>query len=374
MASEIIRSNVPYSRQLESRNKRMALVVIPKNRDISSMTIDVIVPFHHFNSFLLEAITSVKATQGVNVRIIAVNDSGVFLQRDKIGLRSQDVLLKSLGKGYIDALATGVKASTSEYIAFQDSDDFSDSFRLKYQLEDLLSNSYDLVAGRLVRTNMSGQISPVASPFGTLSGLLTPSERLVFGPNGADSSILARAEILKSTWSVHAQFSPSFADYGWLLSVSGRLKLGYSPNAIYYYRAHNAQMSQKAKDMTAWTNVAALWTENVARFDLKLSLNEKELLNQIKSIPNVGLAIAFPASLVKLSKNEKQILRKTITLIQKITKKDSKLDNFLIKDALYRRGFVATRGLQFGYWGAGIRMIVSVIARICYGILPRIGK
>ena len=352
----------------------MALIVISQHAEFSSSMIDVIVPFHKVNSFLVESISSVKASEGVNVRIIAVNDSGVVLQKNDIGLRSQDVLVKSAGKGYIDALATGVTTSTATYIAFQDSDDFSDSCRFKYQLEDLLANSCDLVTGRLVRTNIAGQITPVASPFGTLSKLLNPSERLIFGPHGADSSIFAKADILKSTWSTHAKFSPSFADYGWLLTVSPQLKLGYSPNAIYYYRAHNSQMSRNANDMSEWASIAGLWAANIAHFNLALSSKEDKLLNEIRSNPNISLAIAFPASLVKLTRKEKQTFHKTIILIQKITQKNSSRDNILIREALFRRGFIASRGLQIRYWGAGIRMLTTIVARYFYGIKPRIGK
>jgi glycosyltransferase involved in cell wall biosynthesis len=348
--------------------------VIVEHGEVTSLTIDVILPFHKFNPFLVESISSIKATQGVSVRIIAVNDSGIILQKNEIGLRTQDVLVKSAGKGYIDALATGVATSTANYIAFQDSDDFSDSYRLKFQLDNLVANSFDFVTGQLVRTNAAGQISHLASPFGLLPKLLTPSERLIFGPYGADSSILARANILKSTWSTHGQFSPSFADYGWLLSVSPQIKLGYSPNAIYYYRAHRSQMSRNANDMSEWAKVARLWAENIAQFNSVFTSEEGKLLSEIKSNPKISLAIAFPGSLVKLTREEKRALHKTFNLIQKITQRNSGKDHILIREALFRRGFIASRGLEIRYWGAGIRMIKTILFRYFQGIKPRIGK
>jgi len=230
------------------------------------------------------------------------------------------------------------------------------------------------VTGRLVRTNMAGQIATVTSPFGNLSKLLTPRERLIFGPHGADSSILVKANILKSTWSAHAHFSPSFADYGWLLSLGPSLSLGHSPNAIYYYRAHNSQMSRKAKDMSEWADVAGLWVENISQLKWALNTEEKNLLIEMRSNPNISLAIAFPASLVRLTKKEKQKFYKIIILIQKMTQKECRHENILIQEALFRRGFIVSRGGKIRYWGAGMRMLITIAAGYFYGIKPRIGK
>jgi len=75
---------------------------------LSNFSIDVIIPFHAINSFLLTSINSVKASENVKVRVIAVNDTGQFVRKEDIGLEAVDTLVINLGKGYLDAMATGV--------------------------------------------------------------------------------------------------------------------------------------------------------------------------------------------------------------------------------------------------------------------------
>jgi glycosyltransferase involved in cell wall biosynthesis len=311
---------------------------------------------------------------GVNVRIIAVNDSKDVLRAKDLGLNGEDKLIQLLGRGYIAALATGISASTAEYIAFQDSDDFSDSQRLQRQLAHLQANSLDLVTAQLVRTTEEGNVWPAISPFGKLASSLTSTERLIFGPHGADSSILAKAAFVKATWPFHSQFSPTFADYGWLLHVAPKIKIGYSAESIYYYRSHADQMSRRAHDMSDWHLMSDLWIENLKNLSSNLTPKEISLLEKVKLQPKISLAISFPSSLTKLSNSEIGLMIRLITLIRKIVDKSEPRENKMIHETLKRRAFLATRGKKIQYWAAGSRLTFCVASRFLTGIKPRIGK
>jgi glycosyltransferase involved in cell wall biosynthesis len=119
---------------------------------LSQPSVDVIIPFHRVDEFLNQAIDSAQSSQGVRVRVIAINDSGQSVDRAALGLRGTDILTKSKSKGYLGALSTGFEACQSEYIAFLDSDDLQDSDRLFEQIscmemENFYHKSYPTKAG-----------------------------------------------------------------------------------------------------------------------------------------------------------------------------------------------------------------------------------
>jgi len=336
--------------------------------------IDVIVPFHKVDLYLAPAIQSVKQSQGVNVRVIAVNDSGILVDANTIGLDANDVLIPADGKGYLAALATGVSNASAPLLAFQDSDDLTHPSRLFKQASMLLNQNLDLVTGNLVRMNSSGKVISTESVFGNLPKFLSPHEKLIFGPHGADSAILGRTSFVKDSWHSHRKFSPSFADYGWLLSIIDKAKIAHENSAVYYYRSHPFQMSRLAKDMNQWNLIFELWLNNLTRAMSKKngSAEVEEVLIKIDS--TLAINIAFPSAFINLDKGAKSDLYEVTRILRNLDRYQDSLESQKFTVLLDRRIFIATRGRDLRYFWVGLQMFRRLLLNQFNGLKPRRGN
>ena len=333
--------------------------------------VDVVVPFHLVNQYLLESIKSIKSSKGVSVKVIAVNDTGSKTTLKQIGLEDSDILINSIGRGYVAALSTGIGCCESEFFAFQDSDDFSDEFRLLNQISLLRAQNLDIVSGELIKTDSFGNTFEDRAITGKIPKKLTPKEKLIFGPHGADSTIVGRNSVFKNTWNVHQNFTSSFADYGWLLSVINSVTIGHCEAAKYFYRAHSMQMSRSAIDLNGWEAVFPYWLKNFFEIFGITEDIDSHVFSTFMSHPNVGLCLAFPSSLPKLNSCDREYLKMIIDYILDSKNFNDFSDQEDLKEILFRRGFVGTRGAVIKYWFAGLKMIFSITLQYIRGIKPR---
>jgi glycosyltransferase involved in cell wall biosynthesis len=126
--------------------------------------VDVVIPVRDGGRLLARAVDSVLAQQGVDVRVVVVDDHS----SDGAPQRLRDprvVVVPSRGSGIPAALETGIRIGTAPYIARQDADDVSLPGRLARQvrhLEDhagigLVATGFEVVVGgRVVATMAPG--------------------------------------------------------------------------------------------------------------------------------------------------------------------------------------------------------------------------
>ena len=271
--------------------------------------IEVIIPFHKVNQDLLQAIESVKQTLDVSTRIIAVNDSGLSLAKESLQLRSGDILILSEESGYLGAMASGVKASTSSYVAFLDSDDLIHPLKLSEQYKDMSDNNRDLVSCKIVKFSDSHLNFLDFHLLGSIPIGLSQQEKLIFGAHGADSSILVKGSILRSTWPSHARFPSHLADYAWLLTNLPGLNVGHIAEPRYYYRSHALQMSRTPNLNKDWGEVHELWIQNLVLSFPILSSLRYEITEAISR------SIAFPFSFPKLKFSERLLAVRILKII-----------------------------------------------------------
>jgi glycosyltransferase involved in cell wall biosynthesis len=336
--------------------------------------VDVIIPFHVINNYLLESIRSVQNSRMVRVHIIAVNDTLDEVNPGQIGLREQDILVKSEVKGYIGALATGVSTCNSEFIAFQDSDDFTDPERLIRQIEFLYKNKFDLVACKLIKTDKFGNIIDNAPVFGNISDSFSMRLKFILGPHGADSSILGKRWIIQKYWKIHSNFTTSFSDYGWIVKLQNFYKVGFCKDALYYYRSHDKQMSRSTSDVIGWNDFFPVWLENFRHTFSDEMPDTNTICSQLIEHPLVGLCIAFPSSLPKLTKSDRYVLNMVIEWITKQNNQQNCDQTLELEESLYRRGFIGTRGRALRFWPAGFRMFYAMLRIYFKGVKPRLSK
>jgi glycosyltransferase involved in cell wall biosynthesis len=270
--------------------------------------VDVLIPFHQIDDYLHQAINSAISSQGVETRIIAVNDTNSKVKPEDIGLRNTDILVSSKRNGYVGALATGVAIATAPNIAFLDSDDLYHPTKLRKQLDLLSSSGADLVTCKIAK--FSSDPSKLFKGFvlGDFPEVLTQQELLIFGAYGADSSILIKREKLQNTWGKHADFPPHLADYGWLLDTAAYLNCQHLEEFLYFYRSHPTQMSRNSNLNHDWRMLHQFWLQNLCR-----TISSNLDFNHDIS-PGVTQSIVFPFSFPNLSWQERldavQLLKK----------------------------------------------------------------
>ena len=100
-------------------------------------TISVIIPFYKNKNYLIEALASVKKQTYKPLEIIIINDGS---NEDLINLKADYCNLKMINqenKGAAAARNVGIKMAKGKYVAFLDSDDIWDEYKLEYQLKAL---------------------------------------------------------------------------------------------------------------------------------------------------------------------------------------------------------------------------------------------
>ena len=341
---------------------------------MANFIIDVIIPFHTINAFLISSIKSAKASKGVKVRVIAVNDTGSSVSKNSIGLDISDVLISSFGKGYVDALATGVSQIESTFVGFQDSDDFSDSWRFFNQVKYLQERDFDLVTCQLIKTNLYGKKLTNRSILGHIPESLSTQQKLIFGPHGADSSIVVKSSVVNNTWHIHKRFSPIFADYGWMLAISSQIKIGHCHNAKYFYRLHKFQMSRRLKDPHEWNQLSKLWVTN---FIATLGIRNSNLAAMVQATykhEKVSLAIAFPSVLPFLTGEDRSLFINILSEMRRCFEFKNVAEKKTFDNLLSKRGFLATRGTHIMYWPQALSIFYESFISLYSGIQPRVNR
>jgi glycosyltransferase involved in cell wall biosynthesis len=343
--------------------------IVKENSD-QRHDIDIIIPFHIENELLQLAIKSALESTGVSTRLILVNDTGLPISRSHFPMRSHDVLVSTETRGYSSALTRGILEVSSNSVAFLDSDDTIHPEKLSIQFHKLLEENLDLISSTLVKVDRFG------NPFSgrPLLGEVprenpNPFDLLLLGAHAADSSILIKSDLLKASWSVHSKFPSVYADYGWFWTLPAEVKTGHSPEAIYYYRAHGAQMSRNPEMLESWSKVSPTVTSNLGKTSLNIQKSFQGVIN-----PRILLALAFPSSLVSLTRRERVEFIALIKRLMSGFPTDSENSKRLLRKTLARRALIVSRFMAVSLYTYLPGFILDVWIRGLSSYRPRVGK
>ena len=263
-------------------------------------SVDVIIPFHRVDEFLNQAINSARSSQGVRVRVIAVNDSGQPVDKTRLGLHETDTLVNSKSKGYLSALSTGFEACQAEYIAFLDSDDLQDSNRLFEQISRMEKENSDISSCTIRKFSGALKSNFIKPLLGSMPTFADERPKLSLGAYGADSTLVIKNALVKENAKLHADFPYQLADYGWmLLLLTKGAKYVHVDEVNYYYRLHKNQISRSASLIIEWKIVHPVWISFLEHLELKTEGLTEEL----------ALLIAFPSSMSRIKKSDVRYLR-----------------------------------------------------------------
>jgi len=327
----------------------------------SQSIIDVIIPFHRLDNYLIAAINSIMSSRNVKIRLIAINDTGNHINRTKLKLSNIDLLIETSERGYINALKVGVAASTEKYVAFLDSDDLVHPDKLSKQIEVLNEQNLDFVSCGIQKVNSKNQLSAFGSLLGVVPKSKNSKELWVLGSHGADSTILCRGDSLRESWFTHQKFQTHFADYGWALSLPPEMKFGHLEDKFYFYRSHPRQISKSPNLGDSWKMIYPLWLKN-------LEAQFPEFLKNRQLSERESLAIAFPASLLRLSRIEiRNLIKFEKTLLSSLDGRSSHEISTWQK-TIARRILIASRGKAIRYWYVAPGIVWATIGLRLLGI------
>lgn len=321
-------------------------------------SIDVILPFHRIDHFLAESIENLKNAKGVDLRIIAVNDSNKKVDKKQLKLREQDVLISNLGKGAKAALSLGVNISTAQYIGFQDSDDYSHLNRFERQIDKLLDTNSEIVSCGILK--FRSKLIKIPDPFGPLPDTKNPRDLLILGAHGADATIVGDREVIQKYWNQKNEFA-QMIDYGWLLKINREIRVTRIKKKMYFYRTHKKQFSRTINIENEWEILFNYWVENLFACIPKLKTGNKSELKKI------GMVLAFPTINIKLSKVEKKNFNDLIYTVLEHYRLENpdKYQNW--KSVLTKRKFLATGRVKFSEIPYFLDFAVKSLAAILLG-------
>ena len=200
--------------------------------------IDVLIPFHRIDRFLIEAIESVEASSGVVARPRLINDTprGTDIPKE---VRKHVVSSTAGGEGFAVAMNAGKSFIQSDFTAVLGSDDLMVSDRLYKQVQALEGSNSDLCVTQILKISNLG--IPIASPTGypSLSGL--NSMWLLLGPVGADGTWLAGSD----WWKEKIDFENNAGhDWNLALKIFRSTRIATIDEPLYLYRMHGTQTTR----------------------------------------------------------------------------------------------------------------------------------
>lgn len=320
----------------------------------SGVFIEILMPFHRVDRYLIDAIKSTKLNSKLEIRLLLVNDSGYRVDASDLGLGLKDRILTTEFRGYTNALSVAVSNSTGDYVAFLDSDDLMHPERLDSQLELMIKDDLQLVSCGMQKVSSEGRVSKINSILGEVPNPIDRRDLWLIGSHGADSSLIVRGELLRNSWHTHKTFDASLADFGWALTLPKNIRIGHLSERYYFYRSHGDQISLKPVLGKGWDSIFPLWLQNLkTQFP---NLRSTKFLTK-----NIGLALAFPAAMPKLTKSERKLLTNLVDELLGILilRKPDEFNAW--KLTLSRRALLATRGRKVQYWGCFPGLLFSIL-------------
>ena len=202
--------------------------------------VDLILPFHRNDDFLMLAIDSLYSTEGVRLRVILVDDRAHSeVDYPSVKLNNLEYVKTSGREGYGKAIQAGLKLVKSEYLAFMDSDDVSDINRIRLQIEDLKSKKADISTCKMIKIDSAGR-----RIFDYLEEIQEPVNQnlpLLFGSYGANSTWVIPYDSLGKF-----NFYRSETAFDWAVALASVKNINQSHLnlPLYKYRQHKNQMTQ----------------------------------------------------------------------------------------------------------------------------------
>jgi glycosyltransferase involved in cell wall biosynthesis len=225
-------------------------------------SIDVLMPFHRYDNFLLDAISSVEDSQNVHIHLILIDDRAL-IDQFPVFVSSIDYTYCSTSgnQGYGVALELGSRFIKTNHVALMNSDDLVTPDRFSSQIQDLEKNDLSITNIQKFSVN-SRNIDSVLGNFNlkTFNPIF-----LIFGAYGANASLAARTEWWKQNF-----FFDSMSALDWRIALRNysSSKIGYLPKTHYFYRVHAGQVTKNDSALTDDEEIFLEWNQFLSSYGI----------------------------------------------------------------------------------------------------------
>jgi hypothetical protein len=248
-------------------------------------TIDIIFPFHRVDKNLTEALNSVRASTGVRVKLIAIDD-----RRDRSAPINFEPIASTGGIGYEKCINFAKKYLTSEYTALMNSDDLVQPHRFAAQIDSLDRSGLDISVTRLKKINSRG-ISTFMLGGNPRINKYIPGLSLI-SSHYANASWLTKSDF----WFSNIQFDEQGIGSDWVtgLKLFQKHEPAVMTEALYLYRKHSQQITKltefsKNSFEDAWTECNAEMGLPHVRADFGLKIVFPQFLKSNKEYSDEDL-------------------------------------------------------------------------------------
>lgn len=203
------------------------------------MDLDILFPFHRVDRYLDSAIHSLNNSQGVNFRLIAIDDrmdKSIDIFSLFANVKNLELVETQGGQGYGYSLKLGSSYIDSNIIALMNSDDLVHQNRFKRQLFEL--DNFDLCFTKMQKIDGNGKSIPFLT--GDITSRHYENHILLFGSYGANATWCMR----KDWWKNNAFFDKNEClDWRIALKTFTKSKISMLNDYLYFYRKHPAQVT-----------------------------------------------------------------------------------------------------------------------------------
>ena len=257
--------------------------------------VDVLFPFHRNDEYLKLAFKSLRASRGVSIRIIAIDDR---VESNPISWIPNDncVVVRSGGVGYSKALQIGKKYVESPFVAFQDSDDLTDPLRIMKQIQKINKDGLDICCCFMLKINENSHPKLIQSP--KFQYTQNSDFQFLLGSYNSNSTWVLKSPLLSDK----RFFDPNYQSIDWAttLAVISDLRIGCLEEDLYYYRQHSSQMTSSVLyHQSAFSELFPLWS----RLNAKLLLPELDQNHAERIGMGRAIRVSWDDECIKWSRN-----------------------------------------------------------------------
>jgi glycosyltransferase involved in cell wall biosynthesis len=236
--------------------------------------ITIVLPTHRLDRFLQQAVDAVKASKGVKIKLIIIDDR----KNKSSKLPFSDLILETPSLGYGGAVNSAKAFIDTEYVALMNSDDLITPHRFLKQVKALIDSNADMATCGIQKFSKKIDNRIVALG-GTSKTSIHENKSLLISSLSANATWCSKSEY----WFKNVHFSEADNGADWSLAVTlskDFIRWIHIPENLYFYRVHNTQISKKSLINTSTME------------------SEWESLNRLLGLPHLdgglGLQLVFP--------------------------------------------------------------------------------
>jgi glycosyltransferase involved in cell wall biosynthesis len=230
--------------------------------------IDVILPVRSEHKFLSAALSSIIQSEGIQTRVIFIDNSDSGLNHIRSGLRQHDIFIREKRPGFARAMNAPLmqEHDFSEYVGIMNSDDISHPLRFSTQVKTLKKTSSQLNICNVVNFRGTRRAKPF---FGSLQYEEYHPLLLTLGAYGIEPAWCSTSE-----WWIRNSFRsevlhPDIVDLDLALRIFPDTSISSTSEQLYYYRKHRHQMSRRSAPGSSYEMIEETFINFLSRYGIR---------------------------------------------------------------------------------------------------------